>query len=122
MNRPLILLLILGLILTACAPTNAPAPTMTGIPETFPTETIPAPTISADTPSPALAATAPQPDASPTANPPTALPATVTQNPNVPNFASVLSGGNEGSLYPAQDISIIARTGHLQFLNVYANW
>lgn len=39
-----------------------------------------------------------------------------------PTFAPALSGGDEGGLYPAQDISLIAQTGHLQFINVYANW
>ena len=29
---------------------------------------------------------------------------------------------NPGDLYPAQDLSIIAKTNRVQFLNVYANW
>ena len=30
--------------------------------------------------------------------------------------------GTEGGLYPVQDLSIIAATNRVQFLNVYANW
>lgn len=33
-----------------------------------------------------------------------------------------VSIGETGSLYPPQDLSIIAKTNRVQFLNVYANW
>ncbi len=125
MKRPLFFLLLLGLILsTACAAPNVPTPGNTAIPETLPTPTgiaSPAPT---EPPVSTLAGITPNPDASPTVLPPTAVPPTATVAPNSagPSFAYALSGGDEGSLYPEQDISIIAKTGHIQFINVYANW
>lgn len=123
MKRPLFLPLLLGLILiSACAAPNVPAPGNTAIPETLPTQTaIASPAL---TEPPTLAGITPNPDASPTVLPPTAAPPTATVAPNSagPSFAYALSGGNEGSLYPEQDISIIAKTGHIQFINVYANW
>lgn len=36
-------------------------------------------------------------------------------------FPQAISG-SEGGLYPPQDLSIIAATNRVQFLNVYANW
>lgn len=36
-------------------------------------------------------------------------------------FPETISG-SEGGLYPVQDLSVIAATNRVQFLNVYANW
>ena len=36
-------------------------------------------------------------------------------------FPTIISG-TEGGLYPPEDLSIIAATNRVQFLNVYANW
>ncbi|NUM49214.1 MAG: hypothetical protein HUU38_31320 [Anaerolineales bacterium] len=104
-NQPLFLLPLLGLLLTsACTPANALSPTETPFSEIIPSST-------------PLAVSVPTADPLPTrAVPPT---------PPLPTglfFASAISGGNEGSLYPAQDIAIITQTGRVQFLNIYANW
>jgi hypothetical protein len=58
----------------------------------------------------------------PSATPPPAAPTpTETAFPGL-GFPQAISGGAAGSMYPGQDISLIATTGRFQFLNVYANW
>jgi hypothetical protein len=49
-----------------------------------------------------------------------------TCSPNTPTPPTDASGkqivGSEGDLYPPQDLSLIGRTAHPQFLNSYADW
>ncbi len=44
-----------------------------------------------------------------------------SDGPETAGIPPVISG-REGGLYPPQDLSIIAATNRVQFLNVYANW
>lgn len=120
---PLFLTAFLFFVLTtACAQPAAPLPAESATQESIPTETsLPSP--STQEPTQAPSDTEPKQDTTSPALPPTPTPTPLTE-PSLagPSFAQALTGGAEGSAYPEQDISIISKTGRIQFLNIYANW
>ena len=105
-----------ALFLGACAPPAAAPET----PEARMETPAVGPASLSDTPPPTVetaASETAEPTLQPTAQPPTDPPEPLPG----PVFTGV-SGGGQFALYPAQDISIIAQTGNVQFLNFYANW
>lgn len=115
-------LFMLALLLAACAAQPAsdnqavlPADNMEvpAASEATPTDLLAAPDEPTQESFPTAAAAMPtQPETAATAGPTLA-----------PLFQPAISGGeNPNRMYPGQDISVIARNGRIQFLNVYANW